>query len=97
MITGIRRSGKSYGNETVTSGAEHTRNWLHRLKTEWKIYIQVAYKLESEQTVRREFSPLQAIADNHPKYVITTDDFWQENIDGIVHRHIGAFLLEVSG
>lgn len=58
-----------------------------------KIYIQVAYKLESEQTVQREFSPLQAIADNHPKYVITMDDFWQETIDGIVHRHIGEFLL----
>lgn len=58
-----------------------------------KLYIQVAYKLESEQTVQREFSPLQAIADNHPKYVITMDDFWQENIDGIVHQHIGDFLL----
>ena len=58
-----------------------------------KLYIQVAYKLESEQTVEREFSPLQAIADNHPKYVITMDDFWQENIDGIVHQHIGDFLL----
>ncbi|MDO4230363.1 MAG: hypothetical protein Q4C98_11155, partial [Capnocytophaga sp.] len=58
-----------------------------------KIYIQVAYKLESEQTVQREFSPLQAIADNYPKYVITMDDFWQDNIDGIVHQHIGAFLL----
>ena len=58
-----------------------------------KIYIQVAYKLESEQTVQREFSPLKAIADNYPKYVITMDDFWQENIDGIVHQHIGAFLL----
>ncbi|WP_044470430.1 ATP-binding protein [Mannheimia massilioguelmaensis] len=58
-----------------------------------KLYIQVAYKLESEQTVHREFSPLQAIADNYPKYVITMDDFWQENIDGIVHQHIGEFLL----
>ncbi|EIJ70424.1 ATP-binding protein [Pasteurella bettyae] len=58
-----------------------------------KRYIQVAYKLESEQTVQREFSPLQAIADNYPKYVITMDDFWQENIDGIVHQHIGEFLL----
>lgn len=56
-----------------------------------KIYIQVAYKLESEQTVQREFSPLQAIADNYPKYVITMDDFWQDNIDGIVHQHIGRF------
>lgn len=58
-----------------------------------KIYIQVAYKLESEQTINREFLPLKAIADNHPKYVITMDDFWQENIDGIIHQHIREFLL----
>ncbi|MGQ9444177.1 hypothetical protein ACTHGP_01945 [[Pasteurella] aerogenes] len=52
--------------------------------------------MESEQTVQREFSPLQAIADNYPKYVITMDDFWQENIDGFLHRHIGEFLLSNS-
>ncbi|WP_071058194.1 ATP-binding protein [Pelistega sp. MC2] len=62
-----------------------------------KIYIQIAYKLESEQTVQREFSPLQSIADNYPKYVITMDDFWQENIDGIVHQPIWEFLLEGHG
>lgn len=39
-----------------------------------KIYLQVAYKLENEETVKREFSPLQAINDHHPKYVITMDD-----------------------
>lgn len=58
-----------------------------------KIYVQVAYKLESEQTVQREFSPLQQIDDNYPKFVITIDDFWQGNIDGIMHQHIGEFLL----
>ncbi|QLB19067.1 hypothetical protein [Mannheimia granulomatis] len=44
-----------------------------------KIYIQVAYKLESEETVKREFSPLQEIANNYPKYMITMDELWQEN------------------
>ncbi|WP_429945946.1 ATP-binding protein [Bibersteinia trehalosi] len=47
-----------------------------------KIYIQVAYKLESEETVKREFSPLQEIADNYPKYVITMDELWQDNLGG---------------
>lgn len=50
----------------------------------------MAYKLESEQTVQREFSPLQAIADNYPKYMIMMDDFGQENIDRAEHRHIGG-------
>lgn len=58
-----------------------------------KIYLQVAYKLENEETVKREFSQLQAINDHHPKYVITMDDLWQENIDGITHQHISHFLL----
>lgn len=58
-----------------------------------KIYIQVAYKLESEQTILREFSPLLDIADNYPKFVITMDEFWQENRDGIQHLYITDFLL----
>lgn len=59
-----------------------------------KCYIQVAYKLESEKTILREFAPLQAISDNHPKFVITMDEFWNENKDGIQHQHISEFLLE---
>ncbi len=54
----------------------------------------MAYKLESEQTIQREFSPLQAPAEHYPKYVITMDDFWKENIDEIVHRYIRFFLGE---
>lgn len=58
-----------------------------------KIYLQVAYKLESEQTVEREFSPLLAITDHYPKYVITMDDFWKDSIEGIKHLYIADFLL----
>ncbi|KAA6313549.1 hypothetical protein EZS27_035696 [termite gut metagenome] len=57
-----------------------------------KIYIQVAYKLDSEQIIEREFSVLQSINDNFPKYVVTMDEFWKENIDGIKHLHISDFL-----
>jgi predicted AAA+ superfamily ATPase len=57
-----------------------------------KIYIQVAYKLDNEQTVEREFSVLQTINDNFPKYVVTMDDFWKESIGGIKHLHISDFL-----
>ncbi|MDR3287510.1 MAG: ATP-binding protein [Prevotellaceae bacterium] len=57
-----------------------------------KVYIQVAYKLDSEQTAEREFSVLQLINDNFPKYVITMDEFWKENINGIKHVHIADFL-----
>lgn len=62
-------------------------------KRDKKLYIQVAYKLESEQTIMREFSPLKQISDNYPKYVITLDELRQENQDGIVHWHLMDFLL----
>lgn len=58
-----------------------------------KIYVQVAYKLENEQTVNREFGNLLAIDDQYPKYVVTMDEFWKDNIEGIKHLHITDFLL----
>jgi len=58
-----------------------------------KIYIQVAYKLESEATVAREFSSLLAVKDQYPKYVVTMDTFWKESVEGIKHVHIADFLL----
>lgn len=59
-----------------------------------KIYLQVAYKLESEQTVQREFGNLLAINDQFPKYVITMDEFWKDSIEGIRHLYITEFLLK---
>ena len=58
-----------------------------------KRYIQVAYKLESEKTFEREFTPLLQIADHYPKYVVTMDEFWQGNIEGVVHLNIVDFLM----
>lgn len=59
-----------------------------------KIYIQVAYKLENEKTVEREFGNLISINDHYPKYVITMDEFWQDSIEGVRHLHIEDFLLK---
>lgn len=58
-----------------------------------KVYIQVAYKLENEQTVDREFGNLLAIKDQYPKYVVTMDEFWKDSIEGIKHLYISDFLL----
>ena len=58
-----------------------------------KIYVQVAYKLESEATVKREFASLLAVKDQYPKYVVTMDAFWKESVEGIKHVHIADFLL----
>ena len=45
-----------------------------------KLYIQVAYKLDNQATIDREFGNLLAVSDQYPKYVITLDDFWQGSV-----------------
>ncbi|MDR1812378.1 MAG: ATP-binding protein [Candidatus Fibromonas sp.] len=59
-----------------------------------KIYLQVCYLLNSKDTINREFSPLELIKDNHPKFVVSMDSFFKDNINGIEHKFIGDFLLE---
>lgn len=59
-----------------------------------KIYVQVAYKIENEQTAQREFYSLLNIKDQYPKYVVSMDDFWKEAVEGIKHLHISDFLLD---
>ncbi|KLU59471.1 hypothetical protein CEB3_c44570 [Peptococcaceae bacterium CEB3] len=44
-------------------------------------------------TLEREFAPLLAIKDNYPKYVVTMDDFWRDNVDGVKHKQLAEFLL----
>lgn len=58
-----------------------------------KIYVQVTYQLSSPATIEREFAPLLAISDHYPKYVVSIDDFFQENIEGVKHCYIADFLL----
>lgn len=57
-----------------------------------RIYIQVAYLLESESTREREFSALQAVDDNYPKLIVSVDEAdWSDN--GIKCWNIVDFLL----
>ena len=56
-------------------------------------FVQVTYMMGSEETERREFAPLMAIRDNHPKYVISMDPVRMDR-DGIRHLHlVDDFLL----
>lgn len=57
-----------------------------------KIYVQVAYLLANEETIRREFSVYNFVKDSYPKYVVSMDelDFSQ---NGIIHKNIKDFLL----
>ena len=61
-------------------------------KQDRKIYVQVAYLLASEETVKREFSVYSSVKDSFPKYVVSMDDF-DFSQDGIIHKNIKDFLL----
>jgi predicted AAA+ superfamily ATPase len=58
-----------------------------------KLYIQVTQKISSEKTEHREYDRLLTISDNHPKYVLLTDDFAGGNYEGIKTMHVADFLL----
>lgn len=63
-------------------------------KQEEKIYVQVAYLLNNEKTIEREFGNLMQISDNFPKMVLSMDEFWQQTSEGIIHKNIIDFLRE---
>jgi len=58
-----------------------------------KIYIQVTYRMDSIDTINREFGPLLELKDHYPKYVISLDENFKDNIEGIKHMHLQEFLL----
>ena len=55
-------------------------------------YVQVSYTIfASQDTEDREYTPLEKIMDNYPKYVLTTDWLLQRR-NGIVHENLMAFI-----
>lgn len=60
-----------------------------------RIYVQVSYLLASDETVEREFSVLETIPDNYPKYVVSMDEI-DRGRNGIKHMNIRDFLLLVQ-
>ena len=58
-----------------------------------KIYIQVAYLMPTQEVRDREFSVLEMIADNYPKYVLSMDEV-DFSRNGIIHEPIYQFLLD---
>jgi predicted AAA+ superfamily ATPase len=61
-------------------------------KQEERIYIQVAYLLDHEKTVEREFGNLLKIPDNFPKIVISLDEYWDKSRQGVVRTNLIDFL-----
>ena len=58
-----------------------------------KIYIQVSYYLSTEETIKREFTPLLEVPDKYDAYVLSMDKIDMSR-DGIKHGKIINFLLD---
>lgn len=59
-----------------------------------RIYIQVAYIIESERVRQREFGNLLKIKDNYQKIVVSLDRLINEDYQGVKHYNIIDFLLD---
>ena len=62
------------------------------VKNNKKCFIQVAYLLESPETIKREFGAYDKMTDASPKYVLSLDKIDLSH-DGIEHLNIVDFLM----
>lgn len=84
---------KRRGYDVFTGRSEEKEIDFIARKGERSIYVQISFRMDAQSTVDREFAPLMEIRDHHPKFVVTMDDIWQDNYEGIKHMHIADFLL----
>lgn len=64
------------------------------IKNDQLAYYQVSATTLEEETLRRELVPLQKIADNYPKYLLTLDEiFGTANYEGIQKLNLLDWLL----
>ena len=83
-----------YGYEVYVGKSGNKEIDFIASKDDHKVYIQVAYMLPDDATVRREFGNLLEIADNYPKYVVTMDEMQSGgNYKGIKQISLRNFLL----
>ena len=56
-------------------------------------YYQVSWEISNPKTEEREFTPLETVKDNYPKFLLSTENFPQ-NRAGIIHKNLFLWLLE---
>ena len=56
-------------------------------------YYQVSWTISNAETERREFTPLEMVNDNYPKFLLSTESFPQSRA-GIIHKNVFEWLLE---
>jgi len=76
----------------IGSQGEHEIDFVAE-KLNDTLYIQVTYTMTEEKTILREAGNLLKIKDNHPKYIISMDEFPASNYSGIIQMNIREFLM----
>lgn len=61
-----------------------------------RIYVQVSYKMDNPETMKREYDSLEQIKDNYPKYIVTMNEFKFPSKDGITHIQAWDFHKELA-
>lgn len=61
------------------------------VKNDRTVYVQTTYLLIDEHTIEREYAPLELIADNYEKIVVSLDDLQLPSRNGI--KHVRAWEL----
>lgn len=107
QLTGLRNT--DYGHvleniiylELLRRGYEVTIGKIGTLEVDFvatkadeKIYYQICATILDEKTRERELRPLESIADNYPKYILTMDRSIFNDYSGIKVKNIMDFLLE---
>lgn len=84
------------GNKVWTGTSRNSEvDFVCKTKTGDIEYYQVAWQMPHENTVEREFSALEKINDNYPKYLLSTDGFTQ-NRSGVKHLNVYNWLLDTD-
>lgn len=73
--------------------AEKEVDFIVRDANDGLIYIQVAVTVMDETKLEQELRPFREIEDNYPKYIITLDDLFVKDHDGIKTINALDFLL----
>ena len=73
--------------------AEKEVDFIVRDANDGLIYIQVAVTVMDEAKLEQELRPFREIEDNYPKYIITLDDLFVKDHDGIKTVNALDFLL----
>lgn len=59
-----------------------------------KIYVQVTAHITERGTMEREYAAFEGIEDNCPKLVLTMDEGWGEERNGVEQKYLPEWLLE---